>query len=577
MSGKTGWLKYRSIKSLNKILKNTTLVFLIVFVSSAFLLFFKLGDRGLRNPDEGRYAEIAKEMVLSGNWIEPKLYGVDYLRKPALFYWLVALSFKWTGFSEGSARAVPALFGILGVCATFFFAKRFFDLKTAFYSSMLLISNYWYLQIGRYLLIDMVFSFFLVAGLYLFYLGTQPSRHKRLYYALFYVCISLSVLAKGIVGLALSAVSITLTLLWTRQLKEKIVEMNLGLGMLIFGILVGPWFFKMESLRPGFLNSFFLHEHLMRLVSKDYEHQAPWYFYLVLFPVTLVPWIFFGDAVKSAFSFLSDERSNRARLFLTLSALAVIFVYSLSNSKLLTYMLPAVFFASVLLGHGFNEWEKAAPDKSFGRFSMAMMALLSFAAILALFAVPLLPSFAPDLEAGFPVIYLEWIGGLVLAGSLLGWACLKKRRPRLFFGVFVMVMAGVSFVISDAMEDINDNYSTRHFARDLKSRVKAEDEVFIYRQPGAFYDFGFYLDHPVKLVGLEGELELSKKEAQNQNTWVAYDEFEKILKQRKKVYCLIRKSDFLGINETIRKNLEVISQDERKVLFQTRASTGGTP
>jgi len=81
----------------------------------------------------------------------------------------------------------------------------------------------------------------------------------------------------------------------------------------------------------------------------------------------------------------------------------------------------------------------------------------------------------------------------------------------------------------------------------------------------------------VKLVGLEGELELSKKEAQNQNTWVAYDEFEKILKQRKKVYCLIRKSDFLGINETIRKNLEVISQDERKVLFQTRASTGGTP
>src|SRR3989338_11071356 len=91
------------------------ILFFILFLFSAILFFFKLGDRSFRNPDEGRYAEIARGMVVSGNWVEPKIYGVDYLKKPALFYWLTAVFFKIFGFNEWAGRSVPALFGLAGV------------------------------------------------------------------------------------------------------------------------------------------------------------------------------------------------------------------------------------------------------------------------------------------------------------------------------------------------------------------------------------------------------------------------------------------------------------------------------
>ena len=98
-------------------------LFLIVLCVSSFLFFFRLGERPLRNPDEGRYAEIAKEMVERHDWVEPRLYGVDYLKKPVLFYWLIALSFQCFGFTEWAARLVPAFFGVLGVLITFLFAN----------------------------------------------------------------------------------------------------------------------------------------------------------------------------------------------------------------------------------------------------------------------------------------------------------------------------------------------------------------------------------------------------------------------------------------------------------------------
>ena len=92
-----------------------------VFLLAVFLFFFRLGDRPFRNPDEGRYADIAQEMVAGRDWIKPTVFGIAYLRKPPLFYWLVAGSFKVFGQSEWAARAVPALFGVLSVLIVFLF------------------------------------------------------------------------------------------------------------------------------------------------------------------------------------------------------------------------------------------------------------------------------------------------------------------------------------------------------------------------------------------------------------------------------------------------------------------------
>ena len=197
--------------------KDNRRAFLTVLALSLFLFSFRLGDRAFRDPDEGRYAHIASQMARSGNWLEPKLFGMDYLRKPPLFYWLVAASMKVCGENEWAARAVPALFGILGVAATYFFARKFFGARAALFSAFLLLSNPWYLHVSRYLVIDSVFSFFVTAGIYLFYLARTAPKNAVLYDAGFYACVALAFLAKGVLALILPGFSILIYAALTRQ------------------------------------------------------------------------------------------------------------------------------------------------------------------------------------------------------------------------------------------------------------------------------------------------------------------------------------------------------------------------
>ena len=131
------------------------------------------------------------------------------------------------------------------------------------------------------------------------------------------------------------------------------------------------------------------------------------------------------------------------------------------------------------------------------------------------------------------------------------------------------MVALISVPFSFAMEAFNTDYTNKHFAKDLKPSLQPGDRVFIYDHPGAFYDFGFYLNYPVTLVGLEGELELSRKNINNTKTVVTHDQFRKMLEERKKLYCLARRSDFLDVDPEIRKNLTILKEDRRKVLFST--------
>ncbi len=486
--------------------KNSALLFLAVASLSSFLFFFKLGDRSLRNPDEGRYAEIAKEMVLRHDWIEPRLYGIDYLKKPVLFYWLLAVSFKIFGFNEFAARFVPALFGVLGVVMTFFFAKRVFGTKTGFYAALILTTNFWYLQTGRYLLIDMVFSFLAVAALYSFYLARTEDRHRRAYHLLFYVCVSLAFLAKGPVGIVIPGLAVVLFMTVQRRFWSVLSQMNLLEGILIFSLIVLPWFILISLKEPEFIRIFFFHEHWARFVSSQFEHQEAWYYYFLAVLVLLLPWTLFVVPLTRSFSVFKDKVARAPHVFLIGSALGLVIFFSLSESKLPTYILPCIPLFSVFLGYA---WAQSSAKKLFYALITAMVLI------------------------SIPVAYL--------------------------------------------MEKFNRDYTTKPFAQTLRPLLKADDLVFIYDHPGPFYDFRFYLDHPVKLVGLEGEFKYSDEkinaqlvqDQEEKESWVTREEFYEMMKQGKKLYCLIRKSDFSEMDPEIKKLTLILNQDERKILFQT--------
>jgi 4-amino-4-deoxy-L-arabinose transferase-like glycosyltransferase len=549
----------------------TALLFCLVLALSLFLFFFRLGDRPFRNPDEGRYATIAQEMVITGDWGVPTLFGLAYLKKPILFYWLEAGSLKLWGMNEWAARLVPALFGVLGIAAVFAFSLRYWGRRSAFMISLILASNFWYLQVGRYLVIDMVFSFFLVAASFSFYIAnTSKADKEKNFYWLFFILMGLAFLTKGPVSLAVTGCSIAAYLVATGRLKRTLIEIKWGRGLILFCFVALPWFFWVAQRQPQFIGQFFGHENWNRVFSSSFEHQEPWYFYgMVLIPM-LMPWILFWRPLSRAWD-RSEPRSQAddPRLFLMISGCVTILFYSLAKAKLATYILPAIIYFSVLVGYSWSQWTRESPAKASFKDGWPVIVLILAGVTL----VAVSPWFVLERSHGkYPteiVNYFQYLGGALLAGGVFCAKSLRQNRRDKLFYALVVLMAVMSLIFPRVMETMNVNYSTKKLALALNKVLKASDEVYVYDQPGAFYDFPFYLDHPVKLVGLEGELEFSRLDKRADVVSVSRERFNNMLADRQMFYCLIRRSDFMDIGAPIRDQLTIVSEDKRKVLFRS--------
>ena len=172
-----------------------------ILISFAILYFLQLGSHGLMNPDEGRYAEIPREMLESGDFLTPRLNYVLYFEKPHLHYWLTAASFLVFGQNEFAARFTPALLAFLTIMITWFVARKFEDENTANLSAIILGTSGLFFAISRINIIDMTLSFFLTLSLFSFYVFYKENKKRWLY--IFYIALALATLSKGLVGVVL--------------------------------------------------------------------------------------------------------------------------------------------------------------------------------------------------------------------------------------------------------------------------------------------------------------------------------------------------------------------------------------
>ena len=546
--------------------RRTWAAFAAVFCLAGFLLMFRLGERDLRNPDEGRYAEIAREILQSGDWVKPTLYGVGYLRKPVLFYWLVASSFKALGANEFSARLVPALFGLFGVMSIFWFCRRFFGLETAVFASMMTATNFWYLQTARYLVIDAVFSFFVVGALLCYYLSYSPGPANGRWFVLSSFLLGLAFMSKGFLALVLVVVPVGLYLLMTGSLMRELRRRRLLMGALVFFCVAVPWYWMMEKREPGFILYFLGHENFKRFVSREYEHQEPWFYYLVVLPLTLLPWTLYLRPLREAFSGMRREERADPRLFLTIAGGTMLVFFSLSSSKLPTYIVPCIPLFLMVFAEGWRRWTASSPK--LGGWEASAVILGASAGILTMVAGPW---YVLQHAQKFPdslAVDLRILGGGMLAGAVL---CLRSFRwgssKRLFFAL-AATMAVLSFLFAPIVKDMNESYTTKPFAEYLKKHLAPSDQVYIYDYPGPFYDFAFYLERNVKMVGLAGEFE-HFKDAEASGASVSREEFTDRLRRKIPLYCLIRRSDFQEMDPVLRDGLQILRQDSRKVLFKT--------
>jgi 4-amino-4-deoxy-L-arabinose transferase-like glycosyltransferase len=221
---------------------------LLLWVVPALFYFSLLGYTPLLSPDEGRYAEIAQHMLEHKDWLVPHLDHLVYFEKPPLVYWLTACSFQVFGYNEFAARFFPALFAWLMIPLTFSLARSMFSEDVACYSAMILTVMAFQAAVGRILTLDMTAAFFIVWALTAFYRHLKSARQLHLYLA--YTACALAFLTKGLIGIVLPAGILVIFLLLTRQ-SSTILRLISPVGILLFVLVAGPWFYYMVYRFPG--------------------------------------------------------------------------------------------------------------------------------------------------------------------------------------------------------------------------------------------------------------------------------------------------------------------------------------
>jgi len=324
-----------------------------IWILLAIAWFATLGLRPLLEPDEGRYAEIPREMSVSGDWVTPRLNDVKYFEKPPLQYWATAAIFSVVGVSEWSARLWSCALAFLCIPLTFAFARHVYrDAGVAMVAATCLAMNPYFAIVGQLNLPDSGFCFFLVAAVFAFLRArdSEPeSRAEMRWMLAAAVALGLAVLTKGIAALVLIAGTV-LASMWVARDVRPLRRWHLLVTLPAFLAVTVPWFLVVSRRNPEFASFFFIHEHFARYLTDVSDRVQPWWYFVPFVLLVLLPW---ASPLWRARSDLSWQRpaSDRAviQTFLLIWCAFVVLFFSISHSKLATYIFPIMPPLSVLI------------------------------------------------------------------------------------------------------------------------------------------------------------------------------------------------------------------------------------
>lgn len=321
---------------------------LMLFMAAAVLLFAGNGSLLVTDSVESNYALTAKEMVLSGDWLSPQIYGHYWYDKPIFFYWLTALAYKIFGFTEFASRFFPALFGLGGLALVAWGGSKLDNERSGFCSALVLLSSVEFFLISKSVITDAVLFFFFSATLLFFYLGYRDG--KASYWYIMYAAAGFSVLTKGPIGVLLPGLIITLFLLWQRDWRV-LKRMHLASGTLLCLAVAAPWYAAMYSLHGSdFINTFFGTHNFLRATVSEHPRDDVFYYYALVNLLALFPWSGLVPWTVYKWQQAGRPKLTEQQRFLLLWALVVFVFFQCMATKYLTYTYPLLFPASLLLG-----------------------------------------------------------------------------------------------------------------------------------------------------------------------------------------------------------------------------------
>ena len=475
----------------------TDVLLLVAFCG--FLFFYGLGALGLLGADEPRYAQVAREMLERSDWVTPTLQGKPWLEKPVLYYWQAMLSFRLGGITDQAARLPAAFDAALLIAAIYLFLRRFRP-GSELDGALITASCAGVVGFAHAAATDMPLAAAFAIALLAWYAWYESRR--QIYLAAFYIFLALGTLAKGPVAPALSAAIILLFVAVKRDWRA--IPRTLWIpGIALYLAVMLPWYIAVQLRNPEFFRVFILEHNLARFSQDVYHHRQPFWFYLPVFLLALMPWtlvliLALAEHVrliwsegKEAFSRPEDSWP----LFLLFWMLVPILFFSASQSKLPGYILPAVPAAALLVGEYLAE--RRGEEKRFSPlFAVAhgiLCGLLIFAALSAASVAMnhhLLwgtgTYIAAIIAAGF---------ALGISAALLSRAGLRLFRPATMFAVVVSVAAVIRF----AAPVIDATQSARPIAESIQAFSHEPVPAALYHiNRVQEYGLEFYLNRPAQ-------------------------------------------------------------------------------
>ena len=484
-------------------------VLFVLLACLAALWFGTLHQRKLINPDEGRYAEIPREMVATGDWLTPRLNDIKYFEKPALQYWATAAAFEAFGEHEWTARLWSALCGFLGILATAFTVRKLWGPDAALAAASVLSSSLLWVMIGHVNTLDMGVSFFLSTAIFCFVLAQRDEAVARAsatrnWMWLGWLMLALAILSKGLIGMALPAATLIAYSLWQRDFSLwRRLHLFSGLALLL--AVISPWFIAVSLANPEFARFFFIHEHFERFLTKAHGRYQPMWYFIPILIAGMLPWLVGMITMTGTALRREPGQQFQPRRFLLVWCIVVFVFFSASSSKLASYILPLFPALAALIGLHLSELAKRKP----GRLAWHAAPFILLGGLAIAFAPEATRFSSERVPATLYASYIPWLyaaGGALLAGSLAAFLLARAKWPRPRASILSLAAGGLlcSLCILLGHDSLSPANSAAHIAARIRDQVKPDVPFFSVNT----YDqsLQFYLKRTTTMVGYKDEL-----------------------------------------------------------------------
>lgn len=486
------------------------LVLITLLISGFF--FFMLGSRPLNVPDEARYSEIPREMIVSADYVTPHLDGVKYFEKPPLVYWMQVGTIKLFGMNNWSFRCVNAMMAILGCLMTYAGARALFNRKTGWYACTILASSLLYFIFAHVITLDMTLSTFLSGTLISLIIATRypPGKIRHTLFLCAYAFAALAIMTKSLVGVLLPGAILFSWLLifneW-RQLKSAYYIT----GLLLFFLIAAPWHILVQHRNPEFFHFYFIEQQFTRYLTDSADRVAPDWFFTPILIVGLFPWVvFLIQAVKYHLpSRWTDRSQQKDAIFLLLWAIIIFIFFSLSRSKLIPYILPTIPPLAILIGHYLADAESNNGLKRGFMFLPAITIIIGTGLFVAEYYISVTNATFTNICTWFIIIEST------LGSALAYWLYINKGTTQAFWTQ--LVTTGIFMLSLIALMPQLDMGSILPLYKIMQPMLKPGDQVVCYHY--YYQDLPLYLRQRVIIVQWKNELEFGMNH-QDTSAWM---------------------------------------------------------